>query len=76
MLKATDLTIGEIRETVGIGDQYQFSKYFKKLYGVPPSRYRKKLKKLFSVLHYRKLYFKYRKGTCPWKTQFGKCFYR
>ena len=40
LLKTTDLTIGEICETVGIGDQYQFSKYFKKLYGIPPSRYR------------------------------------
>ena len=40
LLKTTDLTIGEICETVGIGDQYQFSKYFKKLYGLPPSRYR------------------------------------
>ena len=41
LLKTTDLTIGEICETVGIGDQYQFSKYFKKLYGLPPSIYRK-----------------------------------
>ena len=40
LLKTTDLTIGEICETVGINDQYLFSKYFKKLYGVPPSRYR------------------------------------
>ena len=40
LLKMTDLTIGEICETVGIGNQYQFSKYFKKLYGLPPSRYR------------------------------------
>ena len=41
LLKTTDLSIGEICETVGINDQYHFSRYFKKLYGVPPSIYRK-----------------------------------
>ena len=45
LLKTTDLTIGEICETVGIGDLFQFSKYFKKLYGVPPSRYRTSVQK-------------------------------
>ena len=45
LLKTTDMTIGEICETVGIGDQYQFSKYFKKLFGVPPSRYRTDMQK-------------------------------
>ena len=41
LLKTTDLTIGEICETVGIGDQNLFSKYFRKLFGIPPSIYRK-----------------------------------
>ena len=41
LLKTTDMTIGEICEMVGVGNQYQFSRYFKKLYGVSPSLYRK-----------------------------------
>lgn len=41
LLKTTDLTIGEICETVGINDQFLFSKYFKKLFGIPPLIYRK-----------------------------------
>lgn len=41
LLKTTEMTIGEICGTVGVSNQYQFSRYFKKLYGVSPSLYRK-----------------------------------
>ena len=42
LLKTTQYTIGEICDMIGIGNQFLFSRYFRKIYGVPPSRYRKK----------------------------------
>ena len=45
LLKTTDHTIGEICDIVGIGNQFQFSRYFKKIYGLPPLRYRTDAKK-------------------------------
>lgn len=41
----TDLSIKQICNKVGISDQYYFSRIFKKIMGVPPSRYKKNYKK-------------------------------
>ncbi|MEM7599976.1 MAG: AraC family transcriptional regulator [Verrucomicrobiota bacterium] len=46
LLYEVDLRIGEIAETVGYRDIFQFSKQFKKSFGVSPSRYRKQEMKL------------------------------
>ena len=41
LLTTTQYTIGEICEMIGVNNQFLFSRVFKKIYGVPPSRYRK-----------------------------------
>lgn len=40
LLKATDLTVGEIARRVGCADPYYFSRLFKKAVGVSPKAYR------------------------------------
>ena len=42
LLVQTDKSISEIAAEVGYGDQYYFSRIFKKKMGVPPLGYRRK----------------------------------
>ena len=39
LLRSSSLSIAEIAVSVGFFDQFYFSRVFKKLKGVPPSRY-------------------------------------
>lgn len=43
LLEQGSITIKNVARQVGYGDAYYFSKLFKKYYGVPPSKYRRKL---------------------------------
>ena len=45
LLKNTSLSIAEIAVSVGFFDQFYFSRVFKKVKGVPPSRYLAALEK-------------------------------
>jgi AraC-like DNA-binding protein len=40
LLESTDLKVGEISRQLGYGDQYYFSRIFKKIMGISPKRYR------------------------------------
>ena len=40
LLSTTNMSVGEISERVGYSDVYYFSKIFKKIVGIPPSRVR------------------------------------
>ena len=40
LLESTDLKVGEIGRYLGYGDQYYFSRIFKKIMGISPTRYR------------------------------------
>jgi AraC-like DNA-binding protein len=42
-LEYSDLSIGEIAETLGFADVYTFSRFFKRLYGHSPRHYRQRL---------------------------------
>jgi len=43
LLTTTQYTVGEISEMIGVNNQFLFSRTFKKIYGVSPSLYRKKM---------------------------------
>ena len=45
MLAYTDKTIVRIAELTGYADQFYFSKVFKRVFGMSPNAYRKKMKK-------------------------------
>ncbi len=40
LLESTDMTIGEVSRYLGYGDQYYFTRVFKKVMGMPPKQYR------------------------------------
>ena len=46
LLEDVDMTISEIAGETGFSDQSYFSKVFSAKYGIPPSEYRAKLKRL------------------------------
>jgi AraC-like DNA-binding protein len=46
LMQNPELTIGDISRSVGYNDQMLFSRVFKKIKGIPPSRYREKINKL------------------------------
>jgi transcriptional regulator GlxA family with amidase domain len=50
LLETTSLSVKEIRLRVGMSDESHFTRYFKKAFGVTPSRHRAKA--LFSDLSY------------------------
>ncbi|MDD3886710.1 MAG: AraC family transcriptional regulator [Victivallaceae bacterium] len=45
LLENTDLAIKDICESVGIADRFLFTRCFRRIYGVPPARYRANLAK-------------------------------
>ena len=45
LLKSTNLSIAEIAVSVGFFDQFYFSRVFKKVKGIPPSKYAATLEK-------------------------------
>jgi len=42
LLRTTNYTLGEICEIIGVNDPFNFSRTFKKIYGIPPREYRQK----------------------------------
>lgn len=51
ILQTSDFSINKVSEKLGYSSPFQFSRDFKKYYGVSPNSYRKKIKKNRTDFH-------------------------